>query len=227
MSDKEINEIEFVEIVDGVKRVSFLTEKQLLNKLFIYRESPDKYLELRLEEQSPTFYVNSKELYVALNEFLKKGNLSGMYIYGQVAVGKTFLISSFLNSYLLKYHPTVSYIDMTKLWKKEKDTWGTGDDTDYDAVFLNPDILILDEFGANISNDKTLISNMYIQKIIPYIKERNAENKITIYISNYRINEVSSRIGNVDTVAGQSLQFRLMESVTTKDKKVNFFEMTK
>jgi DNA replication protein DnaC len=94
-------------------------------------------------------------------------------------------------------------------------------------VFLNPDILILDEFGANISNDKTLISNMYIQKIIPYIKERNAENKITIYISNYRINEVSSRIGNVDTVAGQSLQFRLMESVTTKDKKVNFFEMTK
>jgi DNA replication protein DnaC len=115
MSDKEINEIEFVEIVDGVKRVSFLTEKQLLNKLFIYRESPDKYLELRLEEQSPTFYVNSKELYVALNEFLKKGNLSGMYIYGQVAVGKTFLISSFLNSYLLKYHPTVSYIDMTKL----------------------------------------------------------------------------------------------------------------
>lgn len=113
-------------------------------------------------------YVNRWELFYGRNNI-------GLYIYGNVGVGKTFYASCIANDIAKVYGSTVKALSITTALNE---LYSTSDKAGYISDLASYDLLILDDFGTERRTDYTT------EQIFSIIDERYKSQKPLIVTSN-------------------------------------------
>lgn len=113
-------------------------------------------------------YVNRWEI------FYRRNNI-GLYIYGNVGVGKTFYASCIANDIAKVYGSTVKALSITTALNE---LYSTSDKAGYISDLASYDLLILDDFGTERRTDYTT------EQIFSIIDERYKTQKPLIVTSN-------------------------------------------
>lgn len=113
-------------------------------------------------------YVNRWELFYSRNNI-------GLYIYGNVGVGKTFYSSCIANDIAKVYGNTVKALSITTALNE---LYSTSDKAGYISDLASYDLLILDDFGTERRTDYTT------EQIFSIIDERYKAQKPLIVTSN-------------------------------------------
>ena len=116
-----------------------------------------------------------------------EGDKAWIYLAGQPKVGKSFLVTAFINEALSKKLGSVAFINTTKRIREINDLNFTNK-AEFDrrlAELQMVDILVLDGFGDEYIND-------FIRDtiILPLLNARDDHNLLTIFTSGNTLNQI-------------------------------------
>ena len=136
-------------------------------------------------DKSPLSNQSKKMMFSLQNSFT--------YIYGGRRTGKTYLVASYLNSYLerYEYNKKVAYIDcsirfdefaqlMFSKFKSDKDELN-----DIVTNLIDADVLVFDNFGTEYK-----CYQLRQSFLLPILRSRSKDHKPTIFISIYKPEEI-------------------------------------
>lgn len=172
-----------------------LKEKRIKDS-YIIRQFPDEFLNVTLEDVAK-IDLNSRKLSLSfLNQLAKSikknksiKNENGLYLYGNKRIGKSIIVASFLNSLYedkvgpIAYINTASYIkELSDLQFINKEEF----ENKLNQLFDVP-ILVLDDFGNEYKSDFVRDTILF-----PLINERCNNQLLTIFISNYSLEDIET-----------------------------------
>lgn len=168
-------------LIDEVEYCDYaLTElkKDNLYKKYVYCDVADNYLDISLENIN--FTANQKQLYLLLAAILHKKTDQGLYIYGDLGVGKTYLCIALANS-LVKNNEKVAFVKISSFFNEIRSLINI-DSSQIDILInklMKSTYLFFDDIGSEA------VSEFVRDDILFRILDYRMENKlITIFTSN-------------------------------------------
>ena len=164
-------------------------EKINYDSCFYYQDFPLEY-----EDASTSDITKDKDRKLALKSYIEmeENKLSLLYLKGDIGVGKSFLASVFVNTYIKKHPNTkVAYISCSDRFKElsDKDHSYNKEDKEYFKkvidILSSVPLLVLDGFGNEL---KSIFVRDAI--IYPILANRKKERLLTIITSNYDIDTI-------------------------------------
>lgn len=155
--------------------------RNIEKKLLVY-DFPQEWLANDIFSQSDVDYVKNRlDILKSLTSLVEETSKEWIYLYGGPRLGKSYLVASFLVTYLKK-HPTKrgAFLDSSMRIKELSDLSFT-DKNQFQQVlnsYIDIDVLVLDDFGSGYMSDYIRDSIVY-----PIINQRLKEKKLTIFIS--------------------------------------------
>lgn len=168
-------------LIDEIELCNYALER-LKKKNFVdsylYCDIPDSLIDIDLNNINYT--KQQEQLYLKLAAILHKKTNKGLYIAGDLGVGKTYLCIALANS-LVKNKAKVAFVKVSNFFNEMKSYIGTRNDLiDYNINNLKKaEYLFLDDIGSETVSD-------YVRDDILFgILEYRLENKlVTIFTSN-------------------------------------------
>ncbi|MCR8612976.1 MAG: ATP-binding protein [Mycoplasma sp.] len=118
---------------------------------------------------------------------IKEKDQKGLYLYGKMGIGKTFLAQSVID-HVSKKSISVSFAPVNELMMKLKTLMQTPKFNSLVEVLKKSSVLVLDDIGAET------ISEWFRDEVLFSILSFRMENKLkTIFTSNYSMNELSKK----------------------------------
>lgn len=151
--------------------------KANLKSSYVYCDIPNHLLDIDLNNIE--FKDNQKELYLKLASILHNKTNKGLYISGDLGVGKTYLCIALCNS-LVKNGNKVAFVKVSNFFNEMRSLIGTNESLDRKiSILKNCDYLVLDDIGSET------VSEFVRDDILFPILDYRLENKlITIFTSN-------------------------------------------
>ncbi len=155
--------------------------RNIEKKLLVY-DFPQEWLANDIFSQSDVDYVKNRlDILKSLTSLVEETSKEWIYLYGGPRLGKSYLVASFLVTYLKK-HPTKrgAFLDSSMRIKELSDL-SFIDKNQFQQVlnsYIDIDVLVLDDFGSGYMSDYIRDSIVY-----PIINQRLKEKKLTIFIS--------------------------------------------
>ena len=177
-----------------------------IEKQFRNAKIPNIYLGKTLED-----YQVGKENENAVNwaKYILNKEPKSLYFYGVPGAGKTFLAAIIAQEFL-KRGKAVIFSEVPKILNQLRKTFAKNSDetiTDLLDTLENAEILVMDDMGAETPT-KFAAEQIYLM-----IDSRYQNNKLTIFTSNYTLDELAERFNNpVDSkpdVMGSRIASRL------------------
>lgn len=172
-----------------------LNEKKIKDN-YIVRQFPDKFLNVTFKDVTKCDYNSRKELLLFLlalktsilkNKSIKKAK--GLYLYGNKLIGKSIIIASFLNGLYEDKVGPIAYINTASYLKELNDLQFINKEEfekKLNELFDVP-ILVLDDFGNEYKSDFVRDTILF-----PLINERCNNQLLTIFISNYSLEDIET-----------------------------------
>ena len=126
------------------------------------------------------------------NELFHQKNI-GVYLFGSYGIGKTHLMYALGNTFIQKIKKTAALIRVPNLVSKISENFSMQPSNNQKLIqdLQEVDFLVLDDIGAEQTKD--WFYNQYLFNILDY---RFANNKLTCFTSNYKIEEFYSKLVN-------------------------------
>lgn len=152
-----------------------------------YNDFPSELEDLRLSDTKRISITRNNMLVVKSLLKALEGDKAWIYLAGQPKVGKSFLVTAFINEALSKKLGSVAFINTTKRIREINDLNFTNK-AEFDrrlAELQMVDILVLDGFGDEYIND-------FIRDtiILPLLNARDDHNLLTIFTSGNTLNQI-------------------------------------
>lgn len=163
----------------------FQLERHELNKKYdslVYTTNKNLILP---KSKDLLMYPNRKEILLHIKSLLSNESEKGLYIYGAIGVGKTYILETLLNTYLER-KVKCAYIMLNDLYNELRPLSYSKNNEDKDELnriinrLKNVSVLIIDDIGAE-RNEQVLRDNI-LYTVLDY---RMKNNKITHFSSNY------------------------------------------
>ena len=166
-----------IEEVEYCKYGRNIIDAGTLKDSYIYCDVPDNLLYLDLNNVEYT--SEQKNLYLKLASILHNKTDKGLYISGDLGVGKTYLCIALCNS-LVKKGKKVSFVKISDFFNQMKATIGSNESMERKINKIkNSEYLVLDDIGSES------VSEFVRDDILFPILDYRLENKlITIFTSN-------------------------------------------
>lgn len=170
---------------DLADETKYIRERLLFNEYF-----SDDDMQLRLTKEYFEQDNGRVELLQTLSKTCKEFPKIkyGLYVYGSYGVGKTRCFKAFCNNIICKKNVSIAYISMNELIQLFKNTWDIHEAQAYEhdliAKLKYANILILDEIGAEISNNKV---DWFFSRLYSVLDYRLTNQKMTFFIANYSL----------------------------------------
>ena len=132
--------------------------------------------------QSDVDYVKNRlDILKSLTSLVEETSKEWIYLYGGPRLGKSYLVASFLVTYLKK-HPTKrgAFLDSSMRIKELSDL-SFIDKNQFQQVlnsYIDIDVLVLDDFGSGYMSDFIRDTVVY-----PILNQRLKDKKLTIFVS--------------------------------------------
>lgn len=152
--------------------------KDSLLKKYVYCDVPKNLADVDLSNIE--FEKNQKELFVLLSSILLEKSNKGLYIIGDLGVGKTYLCTGLANS-LVKKGKKVAFVKVANFFNEMRAAIGSDSDIINKTInnLKNVDYLFLDDIGSES------VSEFVRDDILFRILDYRMDNKmITIFTSN-------------------------------------------
>ena len=153
-------------------------KKQNLSKAYSYCDIPSSLISVDLENVNYT--KEQEQLYLKLAAILHKKSCKGLYVVGDLGVGKTYLCAALANS-LVKNGEKVAFVKVSNFFNEMKSYIGSRNELmDININKLQKaDYLFLDDIGSEA------VSEFVRDDILFRILDYRLENKlVTIFTSN-------------------------------------------
>lgn len=173
-----IEEIEYCDYAVAENR------KKELRNAYVYCDVPYDLLDLDLENVSYT--DEQKQLYLKLAAILHQKAEKGLYVIGDLGVGKTYLCTAVANS-LVKKGKKVAFVKVTDFFNRMRSYFNT-DSQQIDrniALLKKADYLILDDIGSEAVSE--FVRDDILFRILDY---RLDHSLTTIFTSNLNKEEL-------------------------------------
>ncbi|MGL5640209.1 MAG: DnaA ATPase domain-containing protein [Mycoplasmoidaceae bacterium] len=185
------------------------------NKLYFFIDICDKFKDISPRSNSRNFLYNyyknteiskvcfekkyfkniDKSYEDIINKYFKmtkEGSLCGMYIYGDLGVGKTHLLFAIANSLAIKKNKTIAFVflpEYINIVKKgfNSNSWQKEYADDLMDIFKESDVLFIDDIGTEFSSEW-----FYIEYLFNILNYRMNKNKLTFFSSNLSLNELET-----------------------------------
>lgn len=165
-----------------------------LQRMFYRIDFPLEFLEFDFAKEltSNDYALSRKKALVHLVSILKNETSKGLYLVGDNQIGKTFIMALFASKYIDKFNTKVAFCSSLDLFKDLNDLFNIKDDkkeafTNELEKLSNIDLLILDGFGNEYKSEY-----MCDNYLFPLLKNRINNNKLTLFTSNYSLNEIEA-----------------------------------
>jgi DNA replication protein DnaC len=138
----------------------------------------------------------------------------GLYIWSSTkGSGKTFLSCCLATSIREKYHRNIKFISCVEYLQKVKDSYNRQrEEEDHTRVYLNCDILVLDDVGSEKSGD------WQSQELFRLVDYRLCNGKIIIATSNIPMDELKCDSRIIDRLASMCIPIQLPEESIRRKK---------
>lgn len=161
-----------------LRRIEFISN-------YIYRDFNEEWINSTLNNK--VLNTNArKEVAVKYKYFLLNKSFDWIYIYGAISTGRSYICALLCNDFILRSKKKVAFIDTPK---RIKELYGISNKEIVQRridELCNVDLLVFDDFGNEYKND-------FIRDgiIIPIISYRASHHLLTIFISNFSINDIA------------------------------------
>ncbi len=155
--------------------------RNIEKKLLVY-DFPQEWLANDIFSQSDVDYVKNRlDILKSLTSLVEETSKEWIYLYGGPRLGKSYLVASFLVTYLKK-HPTKrgAFLDSSMRIKELSDL-SFIDKNQFQQVlnsYIDIDVLVLDDFGSGYMSDFIRDTVVY-----PILNQRLKDKKLTIFVS--------------------------------------------
>ncbi len=169
----------------GIERKMQMCPKMLarrsIEKKFLAYDFDTKWLDDDFFTTVDAKFETRKKIITQLSNLINDKSDQSIYLFGKPRVGKSYLVATFLITYLKK-HPTKkgAFLDAPIRFKELLDL-SFADKNQFQQVlnsYIDVDVLVLDDFGSGYMSDYIRDSIVY-----PIINQRLKEGKTTIFIS--------------------------------------------
>ena len=172
-------------------------KEQILNNRIQFAKIPEAFKDIRLDTFSLKYYrdkdtissvVKMVKYYLDhLDEMISEG--VGLYLYSNTkGSGKTRLATSLANELMYKHDMSVRFATSLDIISAIKATWEQSEETTTESKLINAlttvEVLVIDDFGTETHKD--WIDDKFYQ----IINRRYIDNLITIFTSNYQLDEL-------------------------------------
>lgn len=173
-----IEEIEYCDYKKDVEKINALANS------FVYSDIPDRFKGITLDNVTPE--DDESKLFVALYDILEGKSDEGLYIVGDMGVGKTFLSIALANSLALK-NEKVAFVKCSSFINELRRTIAS-DSSLYDSYMTNLQkvkYLFLDDIGSES------VSTFSRDDVLFTLLDYRMENHLTtIFTSNLNKNDL-------------------------------------
>ena len=171
---------------EKLTKLTKLKEASLLGK--IYKNARFDDLDANRDNNLMNIVERSKKYVSNFDEIKELGQ--GIYIYGDVGTGKSYLTACIGNA-LLEKGESVLFTNFSSIDKMIKDTFRfDSDKTESEVIndLTSVDLLIIDDLGTekNLTGENTFLQ----EKVYDVINYRYISKKATIFTSNYSLNDL-------------------------------------
>lgn len=188
-----------------------ILKENSFKKNYLWRSFDESLLELKFNNSNidPKFNGKSrKPLLEHMNQIISKKNNCGFYLYGDTGVGKSYLTILMCNS-LARQNQTISYAFLPDIVSKFMDKFGSNLGVESEVEKLTKaDILVLDDIGSETIRE--WFFNEYLLRILNY---RSDHKKISIFISNYNLDELGRYYSNRKTGVNLKATLRIIDRI--------------
>lgn len=180
-----------------------INKKNAFKKNLIIRGFAEKLLDLQFNKKNIDAQWDSsrKKLLNFMINMVHKKELKGFYLHGTSGVGKSYITTLFATQLAQKNY-TVAYVLLpdlvTKLLKSFNEE-SSSFETSLNAM-INSHVLVLDDVGAETYRD-WFINDHFLQ----ILNGRVNTDKITIFISNYNLDELHNHYCKIDSYKTRAL----------------------
>lgn len=159
--------------------------QEMLAMLRIIKNVPEELLKTTFNDIKVNNQGNVVEILLALNTFITKPTKKGVYLYGDMGVGKTYIMAAFINK-LAKNGYTCGFINLPELFARLKREFNTTNTTDNTLNEIKQvDFLVLDDVGA-----ESLSSWSRDEVLYSIVNERMNRGLATFFTSVYNLNDL-------------------------------------
>lgn len=151
-----------------------------------------------------------------LKDSIKQNKIIGFCLQGTVGIGKSYKIISYCNDMIMKNDAKVAYCFLPSLVREMKDNFSLDSTANKKIVddCCEADILVLDDFGAEITN-----SWFYLSVLLVILNYRSENDMPVIVISNFKMKKliellkknVASKDGKLDAETQEVMVSRLID----------------
>ncbi len=184
-------------------------EQTAHKKYFVMQDIDDEYLvaDVRklLDVKADTAYLESvKNIPIWLNDTKR-----GLYLYGGLGTGKTYLAMAILN-YFAKQNKKVAFVNCPNLAYQFYSSYTEDDKREVKLEQLrNAYCIVIDDIGA-----ETYSSYFRDEILFPLLNERMEKRKLTLFTSNHDLNALSNHFrfnqkGDDETLKSKRLLERI------------------
>ncbi|WP_412032158.1 ATP-binding protein [Malacoplasma muris] len=173
------------------EKMNIILNKNKFKELYLYNYYDNSDLfESIITPESTEINTNpsKKEAAILFQNNFKNDANTGIYLYGKCGVGKTFMSFAFTKAYAKNKNKTISFVYMPEFVNIIK--LGFNNNLDKEKgnkifeISKSCDVLVLDDLGAEYATDW-----FYSNYLLNILNIRVAQKKITIFNSNYSINQ--------------------------------------
>ncbi len=183
-------------------------EYEKVSNNYIRRDFLDEWVTLDLLSDVKVNPLR-KGIQIALMQLLNDTTDKGIYLYGLGESGKSFILASFCNELIRAKNKKVAFVDVSSFLNELKNLFGVSNADIEEKIkeLQMVDVLVLDDIGGETYSAWSI--NDVLLKIIDY---RNRNNLLTLYTSQYSLNELKKEYEKKSSKASRLIQKILAHS---------------
>ena len=203
-SEEKRKQVELENKMKRMQRLDKLKDASLLGAM--YKEASFSKLDMNRPDDFVAAVERCKNYCRQWTEVYKQG--LGIYLYGDVGVGKS-LLTACIGNYLLNHFVPVLFTNFNEISKQIRKCYSTNSP---ESVFIDRlcsvDLLIIDDIGTEILVKEDGTKNWLQEKMYDIVNSRYINRKPTIFSSNESLTELVQKCGlmkkTVDRIAAMS-----------------------
>lgn len=213
---------------DNVARPCECYKRRLQNNRIKFANIPETYKKTRLDDfktdiygpeynQSATVILNAVKLYLE-NLDNHKADGIGIYLFSKTkGSGKTLLATGLANELIYNYNMNVRFATSLDIISEIKATWDRANDLEFRTesklmtYLTDSEVLVIDDFGTE--KHKEWLDDKFYQ----IINTRYVKKLITIFTSNYSIDQLAYDDRITNRIKERSFAIRLPEKSIRED----------
>ena len=174
--------------------------KRLINNKIKFANIPDAFKDIRLTSFRGDYYKDRKqinEINKAITYYLDnldemKAEGLGLYLYSETrGSGKTRMATSLANEFIYEHGMSVRFATSMDIISEIKASWKNESEVETETKLIkyltSVEVLVIDDFGIEKKDEK---QNWIDDKLYQIINKRYMEKLITIFTSNYKLDDL-------------------------------------